>query len=66
MIFATDLVSRWSLFEHYAGKMIASNPEFQFTHEEYGQFIYLKYYFGPHYLEKKLKPWLPSIFDKKK
>ncbi len=64
MMFTTDQEKRWNLFEHYAAKMIARHPEFGFTEEEYGDFIYLKYYFGPLYLEKKKKPWLPSVFDK--
>lgn len=65
MIYTTDVEYRWNLFEYYASKMIAQHPEFQFTHEEYSNFIYLKYFFGPLFLQKKLKPWLPSIFDKK-
>jgi hypothetical protein len=64
MLLTDNLETRWNLFEHYAAKLIAQHPDFGFTQEEYNDFIYLKYYFGPYYLEKKLKPWLPSVFDK--
>ena len=64
MILVSSLEKRWSLFEYYAARTISQHPDFGFNAEEYGDFVYLKYYFGPHYLKKKLKPWIPSVFDK--
>lgn len=57
-------MERWKLFDGYARRLVTQNPEFAFTREEYTDFLYLKYYFAEDYLMKKLRPWLPSIFDK--
>lgn len=56
---------RWKLFEHYATRFFTGKQEFGLTRKEYGEFIYLKYFFAEDYALKRTRPWLiGTVFDK--
>jgi len=66
MIYSTDKEYRWDLFEHYAARLVSQHPDWALTQREYADFTYLKHYFAEDYIKAKMRPWLPSIFDKAK
>jgi hypothetical protein len=63
MLYTSSKAERWKLFSGYASRLMTQNPAFTFDREEWVDFLYLKYYFSEDFLRKKLRPWLPSIFD---